>query len=287
MMEASHFDFNTAYAAVDRHQLDDFRPHVYRTRDLGKSWQEITRGLPADGYVHTIKEDPKRRGLLFAGTERQIFVSFDDGDTWQSIQLNLPATSMRDLEIHDNDVVLATHGRGFWVLDDIAVLRQVSPATAQSRAVLFKPNDAFALVQGGDNGTPWQKDEPQAENAPVGAAIDYYLRSAAGGALTIEIADASGTVIRSYSSETTPPTAMPPQSVSALWRRVPQTLSTAAGMHRWIWDLREAPVPGGGGGGGGFRQQQPMRTGAFTVRLTVDGQTLTQPLVVKTDPRVR
>jgi photosystem II stability/assembly factor-like uncharacterized protein len=286
MIEASHFDFNTSYAAVDRHQLDDFRPHIYRTRDLGKSWQEITRGLPADGYVHTIKEDPKRRGLLFAGTERQIFVSFDDGDSWQSLQLNLPVTSMRDLEIHDNDVILATHGRGFWVLDDIAVLRQINATTAQSHAVLFKPNEALAIVQGGDNGTPWQKDEPQAENAPVGAAIDYYLKSAASSALTIEIVDTSGKVVRSFSSETTPPLPMPPQTVSVLWRRVPPALSTAAGMHRWIWDLRETPVPGGGGGGG-FRQQQPMLTGTFTVRLTVNGQSLMQPLVVKPDPRMR
>jgi photosystem II stability/assembly factor-like uncharacterized protein len=287
MMEASHFDFNTAYASVDRHQLDDFRPHIYRTRDLGKSWQEITRGLPAEGYVHTIKEDPKRRGLLFAGTERQLFVSFDDGDNWQSLQLNLPVTSMRDVEIHDNDLVLATHGRGFWVLDDIAALRQINATTAQSGAVLFKPSDAFAIVQGDDNGTPWQKDEPQAENAPVGAAIDYYLKSASSGPLTIEISDAAGKVIRTFSSETTPPPPMPPQTVSILWRRVPPTLSTAAGMHRWIWDLRETPPPGAGGGGGGFRQPQPMRTGAFTVKLTVGGQTLTQPLVVREDPRVK
>ena len=118
MMEASHFDFNEAYAAVDRHQLDDFTPHIYRTRDLGKSWQDIARGLPREGYVHFVKEDPKRRGLLFAGTERGVFISFDDGDNWQSLQLNLPVTSVRDIEIHGDDAVLATHGRGFWVLDD-------------------------------------------------------------------------------------------------------------------------------------------------------------------------
>jgi photosystem II stability/assembly factor-like uncharacterized protein len=287
MIEASHSDFNTAYAAVDRHQLDDFRPHIYRTRDLGKSWQEITRGLPADGYVHTIKEDPKRRGLLFAGTERQIYISFDDGDTWQSLQLNLPVTSMRDVEIHDNDLVLATHGRGFWVLDDIAALRQIDTTTTQN-VVLFKPSEALAIVQGGDNGTPWQKDEPQAENAPVGAAIDYYLKSAASGPLTIEISDASGKVVRSFSSETTPPPVTPPQTVSIIWRRLPPTLSTAAGMHRWVWDLRETPPAGGGGGGGsGFRQPQPMRTGNFTVKLTVNGQTLTQPLLVSPDPRLK
>ena len=139
MIEASHTDFNEAYAAVDRHQLNDFAPHIYRTRDLGKTWREITRGLPADGYVHTIKEDPARRGFLVAGTERAIFASFDDGDSWQSLQLNLPTTSMRDVEFHDDDLIVATHGRGFWVIDDISVLRQAGSATAAG--ILYKPAD--------------------------------------------------------------------------------------------------------------------------------------------------
>ncbi|MEZ5294688.1 MAG: hypothetical protein R2745_26655, partial [Vicinamibacterales bacterium] len=154
MIEASHSDFRTAYAAVDRHQLNDFAPHLYRTRDLGATWQEITRGLPADGYVHTIKEDPGRRGLLVAGTERGVHVSFDDGDTWQSLQLNLPVTSMRDLEFHDGDLVLATHGRGFWVLDDIGVLRQAQASMAGVPAAVYVPARAVAVVQGTDNGTP-------------------------------------------------------------------------------------------------------------------------------------
>ena len=289
MVEASHFDMNSAYAAVDRHQLNDFTPHIYRTRDLGKSWQEITRGMPQDGYVHFVHEDPKRRGLLFAGTERHLFVSFDDGDDWQSLDLNLPVTSMRDLEVHGDDLVLATHGRGFWVLDDIGSLRQMTAATANAAATLFKPTDALAIVQGGDNGTPWQKDEPQAENAPVGAAIDYYLKSAASNPLMIEILDTTGKVVRTFSSAAPPPPATAPQTVSVLWQRTPPAVSTAAGMHRWIWDLREPPPAGGGGrgggGGGGFGRQQPMLTGNFTVRLTVNGQTMTQPLVVKPDPR--
>lgn len=287
MMEASHFDFNEAYAAVDRHQLDDFTPHIYRTRDMGKSWQEITRGLPRDGYVHFVKEDPKRRGLLFAGTERSIFISFDDGDNWQSLQLNLPTTSVRDIEIHGDDAVLATHGRGFWVLDDIGSIRQLNAATAQSAIVLFKPTDTFAIVQGGDNGTPWQKDEPQAENAPVGAQIDYYLKSAATGPVVIDILDTAGKVVRSYSSAAAAAAPVTPQTVSSLWVRPPATVPTSAGMHRWTWDLRETPParPAGGGGGGGFGRQQPMLTGSFTVRLTANGTTLTQPLVVKADPR--
>ena len=207
MMEASHTDFNEAYAAVDRHQLADFAPHIYRTRDLGRTWQEVTRGLPANGYVHTIKEDPVRRGLLFAGTERAVFVSFDSGDSWQSLQLNLPSTSMRDLEVHDTDLVIATHGRGFWVIDDISVLRQVNAAMTSAAAVLFKPADAIAVVQGDDNGTPWQKDEPQAENAPVGAAIDYYLK-AASGPVRVEILDDSGRVVRTISSDDPAPPAL-------------------------------------------------------------------------------
>ena len=207
MMQASHTDFNEAYAAVDRHQLDDFAPHIYRTRDLGRTWQEITRGLPANGYVHTIKEDPVRRGLLFAGTERAVFVSFDSGDSWQSLQLNLPSTSMRDLEVRDTDLVIATHGRGFWVIDDISVLRQVNAAMTSAAAVLFKPADAVAVVQGDDNGTPWQKDEPQAENAPVGAAIDYYLKTASG-PVRVEILDDSGRVVRTISSDDPAPPAL-------------------------------------------------------------------------------
>lgn len=282
MMQASHTDFNEAYAAVDRHQLNDFAPHIYRTRDLGKTWQEITRGLPQDGYVHTIKEDPVRRGLLFAGTERAVFVSFDSGDSWQSLQLNLPPTSMRDLEVRDVDLVLATHGRGFWVLDDISVLRQVSATTAAAPAVLFKPADAVAVVQGDDNGTPWQKDEPQAENARVGATIDYYLK-APSNPVRLEILDDAGRVVRAISSDDPGPAPLPPQNVSVLWRPRPNVLTGEAGAHRWIWDLRPTPVPEAGRG----RRPPPMLTGTFTVRLTTNGQAYTQPLIVKNDPRTR
>src|SRR5262249_41092118 len=145
MIDASHFDVNEAYAAVERHQLEDYQPHIYRTRDAGKSWTEITTGLPADIYAQTVKEDPQRRGLLFAGTERAVFVSFDDGDHWQSLQLNLPPASMRDVAIHDDDLIVATHGRGFWVLDDITALRQLSNDMAGSAAYLFRPADAVNM----------------------------------------------------------------------------------------------------------------------------------------------
>ena len=287
MIEASHTDFHEAYAAVDRHQLDDFAPHLYRTRDLGQSWQDISRGLPGDGYVHTIKEDPARRGLLVAGTERGVFLSFNSGDSWQSLQLNLPTTSMRDMEFHDHDLVLATHGRGFWVLDDISVLRQASSSTAQAAALLFKPAEAIAVVQGDDNGTPFQKDEPQAENAPVGAVIDYYLGAGATGSVTIDVLDDAGRVVRSVTSAGQAAAPPGPQTVTSLWVNPPSPPSAAPGQHRWVWDLRGTPPATQGGGDGGGFGTRPMVTGSFTVRLTAGSRTWTQPLVVRPDPRTR
>jgi hypothetical protein len=306
-MEASHTDANEAYASVDRHQLNDFNPHIYRTRDMGKTWQEITKGLPAGVYVHVVKEDPVRKGLLFAGTERQAFVSFDDGDNWQALQLNLPITSVRDFEVHGDDLVVATHGRGFWVIDDISVLRQLNDNVAKADAFLFKPADAINAIQGGDNGTPTQKDEPQAENPPAGAVIDYYLKNAATTPVTIEVLNPSGTVVATYGSPPSPDAAGAAATAgqagrgggggrgagggggragaggggipntSALWRPTPEPFATSAGMHRVHWNQ------GGGGRGGGGAAM----TGNFTVRMTVNGQTYTQPLVVKGDPRIK
>jgi photosystem II stability/assembly factor-like uncharacterized protein len=295
MIEASHFDANAAYASVDRHQLQDFDPYVYRTRDMGKSWQKITNGLPAGVYVHTVKEDPARRGLLFAGTERGAFVSFDDGDNWQRLQLNLPVTSMRDFEIYKNDLIVATHGRGFWVIDDISPLRQIDATVMSADAYLFKPADAVNYLQGGDNGTPVQKDEPQADNPASGAAIDYYLKSDATAPVTLEIIDASGTTLRTFSSDAPTTTAAPGgrgggtiPNTTALWRPSPESFSAKAGMHRVVWNP-VAPAPGGrggrGGGGGFGRGGGTPITGSFTVRLTVSGKSYTQPLTVKPDPR--
>ena len=288
-IEASHSDPNEAYASVDRHQLTDFNPHIYRTRDMGKTWQEITRGLPQGVYVHVIKEDPVRKGLLFAGTERQAFVSFDDGDNWQSLQLNLPITSVRDFEVHGDDLVVATHGRGFWVIDDISVLRQINDTVAKADAFLFKPAEAINVIQGGDNGTPTQKDEPQAENPPSGAVIDYYLKSAATTPVTIEVVNSSGTVVATYGSDAAAGAGggrgagggggrgggggIP--NTTIMWRPTPEPFATSAGMHRVHWNQG---VGGRGGGGNAL-------TGNFTVRMTVNGQTYTQSLVVKADPR--
>jgi photosystem II stability/assembly factor-like uncharacterized protein len=295
MLEASHFDANQAYAAIDRHRLEDNEPYVYRTKDGGKTWQKITNGLPAGVYMQTIKEDPKRRGLLIAGTELGVFVSFNDGDQWQSLQLNLPPCSMRDLAFHDNDLIVATHGRGFWVLDDISALRQTSAEVVSSDAFLFKPADAILIPPNTDNGTPTQKDEPEADNPPGGAVIDYYLRTAATGPVTIEILNAGGTVIRHYSSgDPAPVVDVNTLAVNLAWSRLPEPLSAAAGMHRWVWDFRPDPPAGGrgrggrgagGGGGGGRGGPPPVATGAYSVRLTANGKTLTQPLTLKPDPR--
>jgi photosystem II stability/assembly factor-like uncharacterized protein len=290
MIEASHFDVNEAYAAVERHQLADYDPHIYRTLDSGKTWTEITRGLPAGVYVQTVKEDPSRRGLLFTGTERNVFVSFDDGDHWQSLQLNLPSASMRDIAVHRDDLIVGTHGRGFWMIDNITPLRQLSDEAAKANAYLFQPAWAYLLTPGHDNGTPMPRDEPIAENPPFGAMIDYYLKSNVSGPVTIEIVDPGGDVIRKYSSEDKPtPVNLETLNIPAYWVRTPETLSTAAGMHRWIWDLRPTPPPRTAGGGGGFgRGGAPLvLPGRYTVKLSVGGRSLTQPLVVRADPRAK
>src|SRR2546425_3305865 len=200
-IEASHFDADTAYASVDRHQLQDFAPYIYRTRDQGRSWQPITVGLPEGVYVHVVKEDLLRRGLLFAGTERGAFVSFDDGDHWQPLQRNLPVTSVRDFVVYGNDLIVATHGRGFWVMDDISALRQINDEVLQADAWLFRPADAINVIPGDDDGTPLQRDEPQAQNPPDGAVLDYYFKAAASGAVTLELLDAAGKIMRKWPAE--------------------------------------------------------------------------------------
>ncbi|MFL6213190.1 MAG: hypothetical protein ACJ74J_04770 [Blastocatellia bacterium] len=288
MMEASHFDVNEAYAAIDRHRLEDYEPHIYRTRDGGKSWQKITAGLPAGVYLQTIKEDPQRRGLLFAGTELGVFVSFDDGDHWQSLQLNLPACSMRDLAIHGDDLIVATHGRGFWVLDNITPLRQLSDEVMHSDAYLFRPADAVIIPPPGEYGTPKPRDEPLAENPPYGAIVDYYLKASASAPVVIEILDPAGSTIRRYSSEDKP-TAINPDTLEfpASWRPTPAQLATTAGMHRWVWDLRPTPqAEGRGPGGGSFgRRATSVLPGTYTVKLTVGNKSTTQTLRVLIDPR--
>ena len=240
-----------------------------------------------------MKEDTERRGLLFAGTELGVFVSFDDGDHWQSLQLNLPPVSMRDLVVHEDDLIVGTHGRGFWVLDDITPLRQLSDEVVKARAYLFRPADAVEIPQPSENGTPQPRDEPLAENPPYGAMIDYYLKSAASGPVVLEILDPSGAVIRKYSSEDKQPPVNPDTlDIPASWVRPPQSVPTTAGMHRWIWDLHPTPPADrnarAGGGGNIFGPRVPaVLPGMYTIKLTVDGRSYTQPLRVKRDPRAQ
>ncbi len=306
MVVASHGEVGTAYAAVDRHRLEDNDPYVYRTRDFGQTWQRITNGLPAGVYMQALEEDPVRPGLLFAGTELAVFVSFDAGDHWQSLQLNLPAVSMRHLAVHDDDLIVATHGRGFWVIDQMTALRQIGLDTADASAVLFRPADAINMPAGAENGTPQPRDEPLAENRPFGALIDYYLKAAPSEPVTLEILDAAGETVRRFSSaDRATPVNPDTLNIPAFWSPTPPTLSAEAGQHRWVWDLRVAPPTpagqgargaggtrgagggGGGGGQGGFggRGGTLALPGAYTVKLTVDGKVYTQPLTVRRDPR--
>ena len=289
MMEASHFDINEAFAAIDRHRLEDNEPYIYRTRDNGKTWQKITNGLPKGVYLQTVKEDTERKGLLFAGTELGVFVSFNDGDLWQPLQLNLPSVSMRDLEIHDNDLIVATHGRGFWVLDDITPLRQITDEVVKSN-FLFRPAGAYILPPPSENGTPQPRDEPLAENQPNGAIIDYYLKSAGNGAVTLEILNPAGEMIRKFSSEDKPTPVNPDTlDIPAFWVKTPPVLSKETGMHRWVWDLRPAPpATTGAGGGGGFRRgASAVLPGIYTIKLSVGDKIYMQALTVKMDPRVK
>ncbi|MGH9500726.1 MAG: WD40/YVTN/BNR-like repeat-containing protein [Terriglobales bacterium] len=294
-LEASHFDDKTAYASVSRFRDDDLRPYIYRTHDGGKSWQLITSGLP-DAPVDTVREDPVRKGLLFAGTETAVWVSFDDGDHWQSLQLNLPHTSMRDLWIHENDLIVGTHGRSFWILDDISPLRQLTDATAKSD-VLFKPAPAYRVRRSTYTDTPIPPDEALAKNPPDGAILDYHLAKPAA-EVAIEILDTKGAVVRRCSSTDQPEqteSQLKQQIIPLYWIRPFRVPSTQPGMHRWVWDLRyatplaphyEYPISAVPHDTPRTPQGPLALPGSYTVRLTVGGHSYTAPLVVKMDPRV-
>jgi hypothetical protein len=301
-MDAGHSDPLTVYAAVNTLRLDDMRAHLFRTHDGGRSWIEINTGLEEGGPTSSIREDPKRKGLLYAATERRVYVSFDDGDHWQSLQLNMAPSSVRDITIKDDDLIAATHGRGFWILDDVTPLRQIDGGTANADAVLFKPQTAYRVRWNTNTDTPLPPEEPAGLNPPEGAIINYYLKNAAAGPVTLEVIDSQQRVVRRYSSGD--PVVRPDPvrgNLPLYWFRPPMVLSAAAGMHRFTWDVHYQPLPGGGGGrgAGGLpiaavpyntvpSPTAPwVRPGTYTVKLTVDGRSFTQPVVVRQDPRVR
>lgn len=287
IIEASHFDKQTAYAAVDRHRLEDNAAYIYRTRDGGQTWQSVAKGIPNLAFVNAVREDPTHRGLLFAGTELGVYVSFNDGDDWQPLQMNLPVASVRDLSIRNDDLVIGTHGRAFWVLDDIGPLREASAAVASEAVHLYKPVTAYRVRAGSDQGTPYPPEIPHGDNPPNGASIDYYLNAASTTPVTLEILDAKGALVKKFAStDRVPPVDEKALDFPAYWVKPQPVLSAEKGMHRWIWDVRYAAPEGAPRGrrGGGGPLAQP---GQYSLRLTVDGKSYTQPLEVKLDPRVK
>ncbi|HEY6152109.1 MAG TPA: hypothetical protein VIW07_00035 [Candidatus Udaeobacter sp.] len=314
VIEAGHFDANTAYAAVNTLRLDDLRPHIFATHDSGKMWTEIVNGLPAGQIINAVREDPERKGLLFAAAEKGVYMSFNDGANWESLRLNLPATSVRDLIVKNDDLAIGTHGRGFWILDNITPLRQAepvagvaeagsdsSPAAVDARRYnntrLFKPQKALRVRANLNTDTPLPPDEPAGENPPDGAMIDYFLSKDATAPVTVEIKDRKGQSIRKYSSSDKPVHANPKRlRIPSYWIRPPQLVSTKAGMHRFLWDMHYTPIAGVEPEfpiSATYRNTAPQATspwvlpGDYTVTLAVDGKTFTQPLTVAMDPRVK
>jgi photosystem II stability/assembly factor-like uncharacterized protein len=294
-IDAGHFDRKTAYIAVNSIRLDDMRPHVYRTHDGGRSWDEIVNGLPESGPVNVVREDPVQAGLLYAGTERSVYFSVDDGNNWQPLTLNLPASSMRDLVVHGDDIVVGTHGRSIWILDDVTPLRQFAAARNSDVAFLYRPQTATRVRGNMFSDTPLPPEEPTGENPPDGAIFDYFLNGSAAD-ISIEILDGSGKVVRLLRSDT--PETIPDTTLMrhpTYWIRPPQTMGLEPGMHRYVWDMRHEPPAGTARSysiAAVERSTAPGPRGPFvlpgdyTVRLTVDGAAFTQPLSIRMDPRV-
>jgi photosystem II stability/assembly factor-like uncharacterized protein len=314
-IEAGHFDAETAYASVDRHRIADNKPYIYRTHDGGKTWQNVVAGIPEGAFVNSIKEDAVAKGLLYAATELRVYVSFNDGNQWQPLQNNMPVTSIRDIVVHGDDLDIATHGRGFWVMDQMGALREIAARGAQiasASAYLFKPGETIAIRAGGMNGTPLPHEEPQHLNPPAGVLAYYWLKNAASQPLKIELVDGSGAVKACLASDTpVRPVDTEAINVQAIWEQPAQPPSASAGMHRVAIGASggrggggfggrgaaaappkdactgavAAPAQAGGRGRGGRGGGGALAPGQYTVRLTVDGQTYTQPVTLKPDPR--
>ena len=293
MIEASHFDVNTAYVAVNRIRNDDMRPHIIRTRDGGKTWQETVNGLPNDP-INSVKEDPNRKGLLFAGSETAVYVSFDDGDHWQSLRLNMPATSIRDLVIKDDDLVIGTHGRSFWILDDITPLRQIKADLAKSEAIFYQPQNPYRVRWNIYTDTPVPQEEAAGQNPPDGAIFDYYLKEKSQGEVTLEIFDTLGKSVRKFSSNDKPYT-IPDVNIPLYWIRPQQILSAEAGSQRFVWDMHYKPLdePAAYPISATYLDTAPDPTspwvlaGNYTAKMTMNGKTYTQIFTVKQDPRIK
>ncbi len=298
LIDAGHFDAATAYAAIDRHRLDDIGPYIYRTHDFGAHWQRINHGIPEGAFVRAVREDPMLRGLLFAGTELGVYFSLNDGDNWAPLRLNMPMTPIHDLAIKNNDLVVATHGRSFWILDDISPLRQMSQETKSPDIHLFKPATAIRIRANVNNDTPLPPEEPAGENPPTGAILYYSLNAITNSELTLEIFDGNGRLIRHFSSherEAMPQLDQVP--FTSYWFRPPAPPSSEAGLHRIVWDLRYAapPIkPRGFSMATAYGQNTPAEPegplvlpGTYQIKLTVGQTVLTQPLEVVMDPRVK
>ena len=292
LMDASHFDVNTAYAAVNRIRCDDMRAHIYKTNDGGKTWKEIVNGLPNDP-INVVREDPVRRGLLFAGSERAVYVSFDDGENWQSLRLNMPATSIRDLVIKDDDLVIGTHGRSFWILDNITPLRQLTSELVKQSSILYKPQTTYRVRWDMYTDTPVPQEEAAGENPPDGAMIDYYLSEKTND-VSLEILDKNGKSIRKYSNMDTL-YKIGDVNIPHYWIRPQQILSAEPGHHRFLWDMKYAPlnVPPSYPISATYMNTASDQTapwvmpGTYKVKLIIDGKEYSETLTVKIDPRVK
>lgn len=296
LIDAGRFDANTAYAAINTFRLDDLRPHIFRTHDGGKTWKEIVNGIPNGGIVNSVREDSQRKGLLYCGTEQAVYFSTDDGENWQPLRLNMPATSIRDLVVHNDDLVVGTHGRSFWILDDVTPLRQLNPQLANTEAVLFAPQTATRVKRSVHTDTPFPPEEPAGQNPPDGAIINYYLKSKSASPVVLEIYDSANKLVRRFASDDKPLQVdfnriNPPD----YWARPFQPLKNEAGMQRFVWNLQYMNPPAD-------RYDLPISAvfkdtpfvpegptvmpGNYTLKLTVNGKTYTQTLKVRMDPRV-
>ena len=296
MIEASPFEAGTAYVALDRHRLDDYSAYIFRTRNFGRAWEKVTAGINAPAFVHAVREDPKRKGLLYAGTELGVYVSFNDGESWLPLQLNLPVTPVHDLTVHEDDLAIATHGRSFWILDDVTPLRQITPEVAKSESYFFAPQVAMRVRSDVGHDTPIPADEPAGQNPLSGAILDYYLGAPAK-EVALEVLDGSGKVVRRFSSADKPFEADKTVAFTSTWFVAPPRLETTAGEHRFIWDLRYPDAPSlrknydlsavAGVGISGLPRGPLVLPGTYRLRLTVDGKSFTQPVTVRLDPRLK